>query len=78
MSELDRDKPFGTVFGGYTEARYEQDGKLFDGAGKELKRGTSGETTGPAIKAEPEPESKPAPKPAAKKPAAKKAPAKDQ
>lgn len=47
MSTLDRNKPFGVVFGGYTEARYEQDGKLYDGAGNELKR--SGDTTGPAI-----------------------------
>lgn len=78
MSTLDRDKPYGVVFGGYTEARYEQGGKLFDGAGQELKRGTSGETTGQPV-TEPDPTvveqavAEAAPK---KKASTKKAPAK--
>ncbi len=35
---LDRQRPYGTVHGGSTKTRYEQDGKEFDASGKEIVR----------------------------------------
>lgn len=33
---LDRKRPYGTVHGGNSKTRFEQDGKEFDGAGQEI------------------------------------------
>lgn len=36
MSLLDRSRGYGEIFGGSDNARYEQDGRLFDASGEEI------------------------------------------